>query len=282
MLFFYRPLLVSALLYHSRTPNKDTPLLRMTSLDTVVDESTLCPPCEDTHKPIAQYRRPATATLSQSEVMMLRGNIIAQDELRTLINNILVRQQATLELQLSCNDLGDAGALALADMLKLDRRLKTFRLAFNQISGTGVKAVADALVNNETLESLDLSSASIDRTAAIALASMLESNHALQRLTLELCSIGERELIIVADALGKNSALKVLDIGLCDVKNSGLHALIQALETNHTLEAVILRGNQNLDPGLIRELNRLLIRNQYLNGVPNLEPEASVSSRLCY
>ncbi|MFH1462054.1 MAG: hypothetical protein ABIF12_03855, partial [bacterium] len=60
-------------------------------------------------------------------------------------------------LDLDYNRIGDAGALALADALKVNRTLTSLNLGRNGIHAEGAQALANALRVNTTLTSLDLS-----------------------------------------------------------------------------------------------------------------------------
>ena len=69
----------------------------------------------------------------------------------------MLRDNGTLhELDLSGNQIGDAGAQVLGDALKDNRCLRELSLSGNQIDNAGAKALGEALKNNMALRRLNL------------------------------------------------------------------------------------------------------------------------------
>ena len=66
----------------------------------------------------------------------------------------------TLGLQQK-NEMGEAGAAALGEMLKVNSSLQTLLLAGNRIGEAGVLSLAEGLRVNSSLQMLDLVSALI-------------------------------------------------------------------------------------------------------------------------
>jgi hypothetical protein len=62
----------------------------------------------------------------------------------------------TLRLSLFYNDIGDDGAAAIAEALKLDTGLHKLNLCDNDIGGAGAAAIADVLKVNSSLQELEL------------------------------------------------------------------------------------------------------------------------------
>ncbi|KAJ3161656.1 Leucine-rich repeat-containing protein 71 [Geranomyces michiganensis] len=81
-------------------------------------------------------------------------------------------------LSLRSNMMGDAGAKALAEQLKVNKTLVSLNLWDNQIGKEGVEAIAEALRVNQTLLSLSLGMNTVGDDGASALAKVL-SNYPL-------------------------------------------------------------------------------------------------------
>lgn len=101
----------------------------------------------------------------------------------TALAHILYTDTTLTSLVLDAN-IGDKGAIALADMLRHNRTLTRIELSFCDIHDAGAIALADSLANNTTLKYLDLGENRICDAGAIALAKALEINTTLTVLCL--------------------------------------------------------------------------------------------------
>ena len=143
-----------------------------------------------------------------------------------------------LELNLSCNSIGDDGAKALADALKkcCNIKLTSLNLSSNSIGDDGAKALADALKNccNIKLTSLNLSSNSIGDDGAKALADALKNccNIKLTSLNLSSNSIGSDGAKAFVDALKKCCNIKLTSLNLSSnsIGSDGAKSLADVLK----------------------------------------------------
>jgi hypothetical protein len=94
-----------------------------------------------------------------------------------------IYDDALRSLNFCSNQIGDEGALALGEALKLNSTLTYLQLGQNNISNKGALALGSALESNPVLTSLSLASNKIGNEGALALRSML-SNPALKSLAL--------------------------------------------------------------------------------------------------
>jgi hypothetical protein len=80
------------------------------------------------------------------------------------------------------NCIAQAGASAIADLLRNTITLQFVSIEWNQIGSVGAKAFADSLPQNRCLTYLDLRNNGIDNDGGIALALALMSNVTLKTL----------------------------------------------------------------------------------------------------
>ena len=138
-------------------------------------------------------------------------------------------------LDITGNLIKDAGAVALADVLRKNRSLTRVSLGSNDIGAKGGQAIAQALGVNRTLTSLDLSSISgvnrnhVSLLGAQAIGAMLEGNDVLTELGMAMNGIGPEGLEAVTGGLEKNRTLRVLNLCSNSLAASAARVLIPAL-----------------------------------------------------
>eukprot|EP00948_MAST-09A_sp_MAST-9A-sp1_P000350 g350.t1 len=145
--------------------------------------------------------------------------------------------------------MGDQGAEAIADALKVNKTLQRLNLSSTDISYQGAEALADALKENNTLQVLNLDENSIGDQGAKALADALKENKTLQKLDLHENGIEDQGAKALADALKVNKALKILELNLNTIEDQGAKALADALKENKTLQMLDLHENGIEDQG---------------------------------
>jgi Leucine Rich repeat len=153
------------------------------------------------------------------------------------------------ELFLSTDIIGDYGAIALAEALKVNKTLKTLYVTYNSIGAAGASALAEALKVNKTLTTLNVDSNSIGQAGASALTEALKVNKTLTMLGVEENSIGDAGASALAEALKVNTTLKTLFVGGNDIGYAGASALAEALKVNKTLITLSLNENSIGDAG---------------------------------
>lgn len=112
-----------------------------------------------------------------------------------------------------CN-IGDKGAVLLAQALMFNSAVKYLNVESNRISVSGAEALASYLIErpNNGLEVLKMSSNQIADEGFHAFADALENNASLQELTLKSNRAKESGLMALGNSLYKNSTLKLLTV----------------------------------------------------------------------
>jgi Ran GTPase-activating protein (RanGAP) involved in mRNA processing and transport len=162
------------------------------------------------------------------------------------VNNTLQK------LGLGGNQIGDAGAQALAEMLKIHSTLQQLDLGYNRMGDDGAQALAEMLKINSTLQQLDLGYNRMGDDGAQALAEMLKVNSALQQLNLWNNKIGTVGTQALASMLKVNTTLQRLDLHNNRIGDTGAQALAEMLKVNSTLQQLNLRNNKIGDTGALR------------------------------
>ncbi|XP_004346110.1 hypothetical protein CAOG_05437 [Capsaspora owczarzaki ATCC 30864] len=168
-------------------------------------------------------------------------------------------------IYLWANQIGDVGAQAIAEALKVNKTLTELYLHQNQIGVAGAQAIAEALKVNTTLKDLFLAENQIGDAGTIAIAEALKVNKTLSWLGLIDNQIGDAGAQAIAEALKVNMTLTHLDLHRNQIGDAGAQAIAEALKVNTTLTYVSLRfnciGNAGLQAiGEARQVNRTLTR----------------------
>ena len=110
---------------------------------------------------------------------------------QTILDRLHANDPRLTRLRLSHNQIGAAGAVALAGALRTNTSLRVLSLAVNQIGNAGATALAKALRKNTSLTTLYLNENQIGNAGATALARALRTNTSLTRLELWGNQIGD-------------------------------------------------------------------------------------------
>ena len=125
---------------------------------------------------------------------------------------LVVDFEGCTKLVLDNNNIGDSGAVAIAEALKNNTALTWLYLGYNTIGDSGAAALAKALKSNTALTRLDLDYNNIGDSGAAALAEELKSNTALTELRLDYNNIGDSGAAALAEALKSNTAVRTLTL----------------------------------------------------------------------
>jgi hypothetical protein len=82
----------------------------------------------------------------------------------------------TIVLDLEGQELGDDGAMEIAEGLKTNKTLQVLKLTDNGISDVGAVAIANALKQNSTLTHLSLQDNDVTNEGAVAISEALDVN----------------------------------------------------------------------------------------------------------
>eukprot|EP01062_Namystynia_karyoxenos_P038865 TRINITY_DN2824_c0_g1_i1.p1 TRINITY_DN2824_c0_g1~~TRINITY_DN2824_c0_g1_i1.p1 ORF type:complete len:339 (+),score=126.03 TRINITY_DN2824_c0_g1_i1:78-1019(+) len=124
----------------------------------------------------------------------------------------LETNQTVIDVDLSDNAIGDAGASHVASMLARNRIVRFLNLSRNNITDDGIIYIAKSLRSNSTLQVLSLSANPFGDKGAGELARALPHNSGLRELVLLDCEITHRGAVRVATGIVSNRSLLYLSL----------------------------------------------------------------------
>ncbi len=151
-----------------------------------------------------------------------------------------------LELDLSCNNIGDLGLATLGKGIGRCR-LEVLSLKKTQVTSSSMQEFCVALRANKTLRSLNLSGNEIDDKAMIPFGRYLGENESLWSLDLshnKLSALGAGDLC-EGLRFGSNYTLTELKLGFNDINDDFVTKVACMLESNTTLVFLDLRNQAN-------------------------------------
>ena len=176
--------------------------------------------------------------------LMFGGNAWGNDAVRILAG-YMKRSESLSSLHLNCSDIGDAGATALAEVLRTNTTLNSLGLSDNPgIGNPSVMSLCEALKVNTTLSSLDLSGTGISDAGVLSLVEVLKTNtSSLTSLLLSDIKISHQSIKSIAEVLRVNSTLKDLKFEGNKVGVGGTKLIAESLKANTTLKLLSLSRN---------------------------------------
>ena len=176
--------------------------------------------------------------------LLLSGNAWGNDTVRILAG-YLKRSVSLSSFHLNDSDIGDAGATALAEVLRTNTTLNSLGLCNNPgIGNPSVISLCEALKVNTTLSSLDLSGTGISDAGVLSLVEVLKTNaSSLTSLLLSDIKISHQSLKSIAEVLRVNSTLKDLKFEGNKVGFGGTKLIAESLKANTTLKLLSLSRN---------------------------------------
>jgi Ran GTPase-activating protein (RanGAP) involved in mRNA processing and transport len=175
-------------------------------------------------------------------------------------------------LNFAYNNIGDAGAKALAGMLEKNETITELDLSSNNIGIEGAIALGRACagknikvefgnngVNNlfelaqETFTgtTFNLWGNEIGGAGAKSLADMLKVNKTITKLDLSGNNIGDDGVIAIAEALKENNTITTLNLLYNNIGKDGAIAIAGMLKMNNTITVLYLSGNNIRKEGAI-------------------------------
>jgi len=180
-------------------------------------------------------------------------------------------------VDLSYNNIGNAGAIALAELLRNNNTIQSLSLSYNNIGPLGARALADSLLLSMSLQSMSLQGNDLDDEGGVALAVMLRGNNCLTALDLSRTGISTRSLVSILQAIAshptlaalsldrpllpgvhdvtcvvnhlslalqRNATLRHLSLGYFGLEDDHIATLLPHLVANMSLQSILLRGNR--------------------------------------
>mmetsp|Transcript_15221 Transcript_15221/g.19599 ORF Transcript_15221/g.19599 Transcript_15221/m.19599 type:complete len:295 (-) Transcript_15221:468-1352(-) len=182
----------------------------------------------------------ATA-LTNLRMLNLRENGIGDKGVKALVDGILAQGEKSMLkiLDLSSNDIGDAGADWVGKMLGNHKcALENLVLAYNKIGPNGARDIAKGLKKNITLQSLDLRNRTFGKGA-----------------------IKDTGAKVLAEALKENGILREIFLDSNGIGADGARALNEALTSNISLTQISLKNNK-VTPEVFQLISESLNRNK--------------------
>eukprot|EP01012_Entosiphon_sulcatum_P013036 TRINITY_DN18305_c2_g1_i1.p1 TRINITY_DN18305_c2_g1~~TRINITY_DN18305_c2_g1_i1.p1 ORF type:complete len:430 (-),score=74.62 TRINITY_DN18305_c2_g1_i1:1102-2391(-) len=161
--------------------------------------------------------------------------------------------------------LGDKGAIALAESLKINTRIHDVALVDNWITPKGALALLEAITHATNITRLDLSENRLgyrgghigSDTVGASLQNLLKVNSALIELSLRANKLGDKDVTAICDGLCENFSLHALDISYNEIGPPAGEAVGVMLSTNGDLRELNLEWNQLRNQGTLAVLNGL-------------------------
>eukprot|EP01031_Cornospumella_fuschlensis_P023385 gene23385-28377_t len=185
--------------------------------------------------------------------IFLAQNQIGEEGARALADALRVNSGVQM-VDLGVNKVSNAGAVALGEALKAGScRLGWLCLKRNQIGNAGAIAIGAALKENTTIQCLDLSANQIEDGGAIALADGLKDNRGsvLTSLFLDANQIRDVGATALGAAIKENTSIQCLDLSANQIEDGAAIALADGLKDNRgsVLTSLFLDANQIRDVG---------------------------------
>jgi hypothetical protein len=180
----------------------------------------------------------------------LGGNEIGNSGAVALADALMANTSVAI-LYLWDNKIGASGAVALADALKTNASVTTIYLGNNKFGAAGAVALADALKTNTALSDVNLEKNGVGDSGAAALADALKTNTSVKTLVLRSNTIRDTGAVALADALKTNGSLSTINLGYNDFGDSGALALADVFTTNTTIASINLASNNIGDSGAV-------------------------------
>ena len=154
-------------------------------------------------------------------------------------------------IDLSENNIGDLGAVALADATKIQKTVQMITLSENYIGAEGAVALSDAIKINRTLTKIQLSQNNIGDAGVVALADAIKINTTVQEIHLSKNYIHDEGAVALADAIKINMTVQEIHLSRNYIHYAGVVALADAIKINRTLTKIHLSENHLGDAGAV-------------------------------
>jgi len=205
------------------------------------------------------------------ETLDLFGNDTMGDAGLIALAEALKVNKTLKRLMMQDAGISGYGAFAIAEMFKVNNSLKVVYFVQNNFGDFGATLIAEALKTNKTLTFVCLCDNNITDLGASAIAEALKVNNTLTSLDLSHnFLISDRGAYAFAGALKINNTLKQLEIGGTQIRREGALSLAKAFQVNTGLRLVCIHRYHKRPP---RENNEGLREMQEANTNINVTTE---------
>jgi len=187
------------------------------------------------------------------------------NELKDAIHKVLKNEAANLILADRDIDESASGHLKflknLSAALEDNRALQKLDLSENNIGDAGVSMLAGALKKNHALKRLDLSgNDEMNDKGATEMANALKKNRGIIYLNMAHSQVGDVAAKALASMLEQNTTLQTLNLSCCLIHSAGAEALALGLEKNWTLTNLHLEDNAGLSMAYVDKIAQMLTK----------------------
>jgi len=179
----------------------------------------------------------------------------------------------------------DGAVVEIANALKVNTKLDTLDLENNTIGDAGAIAIAGVLkVNTSVLSFLILSENFIEINGARAIAEALKVNTVLDTLDLQNNDFGDEGAIMIAEALKVNTAIEWLGLYGNGIGDAGAAAIAEALKVNTVITTLKLHDTDSVtdnrikDKTILLSIEKSVARNKRIYKAAELEKKQSCDS----
>ena len=149
-----------------------------------------------------------------TKLSMVKCNLKINEANGQALATMLKTNRSLQVLNLARNpEVGDQGAMYLAEGLKLNYTLKKLNISDCGISSEGVNNIAHALTINKILQNLNVEGNEIMDAGVVCFAKALKANVSLTNLNLADCGMTDVSLSVLGICLAENRSIKTLRIG---------------------------------------------------------------------
>ena len=172
-----------------------------------------------------EYKLCAEALKSNMSInyLMLGETNIGPDVFKCFVDVLL--EKSFINLQINNCELGDKGAIHLANLLTNNSTIVEINCGQNQFTTEGLKVIGKALEVNKTLKIINFHDNNVGKEGAEALGKSLEKNSSIEELNFSCCELQNNSIKLLAISLAKMQSLKCVDFKLNKIDEEGELAL---------------------------------------------------------
>ncbi|XP_069128994.1 leucine-rich repeat-containing protein 74A-like [Argopecten irradians] len=207
---------------------------------------------------------PSSAFLRQVDgnTLSLSNSFLSQKDIR-IMSVFLANNATILHVDISGNDIGQKGAISLAEAIHENVFITDLNVSNTNIDGKGVHALVKALLVNRTVTKLYLSGNKLDNENTTDLTKLIQESDYITDLDLSHNELDEVVACSLAPAIAGNVTLKRLVLAWNHFRRTGATLIVKAVCNNVELHEVDLSWNGLGEEGC-RAFKEHLGRNQTL------------------
>eukprot|EP00668_Euglena_longa_P029064 GGOE01036403.1.p1 GENE.GGOE01036403.1~~GGOE01036403.1.p1 ORF type:complete len:423 (+),score=128.00 GGOE01036403.1:25-1269(+) len=180
------------------------------------------------------------------------------------VDSVLQKFDAEALLLAHCG-LGDKGAIALAEALKVNTTVVELSVVDNWITPVGAQPLIEAIKTSPCIAKVDLSENRLGYRASVvggpsigdSLKDLIVQNSTIRSIALRSNKLGDGDVTQVADGLCENFTLHRIDLSYNELGPRAGEAIASMLSTNGDLAELNLDWNQFRQDGAMKVLDGL-------------------------